>query len=94
MDYLVEGTIYGLDYQELKKTHEEMCALPDNRFLKKLPEAIHLACIISFFKELRTCDVLSDEGIIHELVHLLSGTEVTTTLDEIRKEFKQKLKLS
>lgn len=65
-----------------------------DEFMDRLPEAIHLACIISWFKELPTQQVLSDYGIIHQLAHLMHiPDEPQISKEEIFEQFKKDLKL-
>lgn len=52
--------------------------LTNSEFLLKLPEVIHTYCFISYLalKQNRSSieDILGDEGVIHELSHLLTKT--------------------
>lgn len=95
MEYLIENKKYHLSYQELKNKHEEICRYSNLTFRQKLPEILHLACVISYIKELSNECTVGDKGIIHELVHLLHiEEEPLVDLREIRKQFKTVLKLS
>lgn len=95
MDYIVEGITFGISYKEIKELHEKHCSMSDEEFIKNLPSAIHLACIICFFKEIPTSVCLSDTGIVHELAHLIHiPDEPVASLKEIRELFKNQLKLS
>lgn len=86
---------YELSYRELKNKHETICAYDDEVFLQELPDIIHFACLVSYFKQLSVAQTLSDEGIIHQLVHLLHiPDEPTVSLTDIRKDFEMLLKLS
>lgn len=95
VDYLVNGKTYGVSYQDLRERHIALCETTDADFLAKLPEALHLACIIAWFKEMPSQHVLSDEGVIHQLVHLLHipGCELVVLAD-VRKQFAEDLKLA
>lgn len=94
MQYIVEGKEFGISYQELKGEYQSMCAMSDQEFMNNLPKAIHLACIICFFKEIPTNVCLADTGIIHLLTHLLHiPDENFEPLSEIRKLFEHNLKL-
>ena len=91
--YRTDNGTFSLSYQELRETHAEMCALSDEEFLRSLPAALHLACIISWLKELGPDATIGDQGIVHELVHLLhSGT--TATVAEVREQFRVMLALA
>lgn len=92
--YLSEGEKFSLSYQKLKDHYLDFCDMSDSDFLKNLPDALHLACVICFLKETPTYICLTDKGIIHELVHLLKEDVTTTSLKEIRDLFKLTLHLS
>jgi hypothetical protein len=84
---------YALSYQKLREEHARLCALPDADFLRELPAALHLACIVSWLKELGAEATVGDHGIVHELVHQLHlGTE--TPLGTVRAQFAQVLRLA
>src|SRR5699024_10584567 len=94
LHYTVEGTTYSLDYQDLKKRYQAVVNYSDEVFMDNLPEIAHLACIISFFKGLGSNATISDKGIVHELIHLMTDKyEPTNDLQEIRKSFNDKIKL-
>jgi hypothetical protein len=87
------GGKFTLSYQQLKNEYLEIVEWTDGQFLAGLPRVLHLACVISWFKELPADDTLGDQGIVHELVHLMhSGT--TTPLSEIRASYKELLRLA
>ena len=92
MEYLVENAKYSFSYQELREKWIFLCGLPDEEFMKVLPEALHLACIICYLKG-RGNEVLSDKGIIHELAHLIHIPQ-DTNLKEVRKMFNAQLMLA
>ena len=94
IEYLSDGHKFSLSYQELKEQYIKFCCMSDEDFIKNIPDALHLACIISFLKEAPTYVCLSDKGIIHELIHLLKPDGTTTTLNDIRVLFKETLKLA
>jgi hypothetical protein len=95
MEYIVEGHKYNFSYQELKEAYIRLCELSDEEFMKNISGALHLACVICFWKEIPSYLCLSDKGIIHELVHLLHiPDEPLVDIKEIRKLFKEQLKLS
>ncbi len=95
MQYLIDGREYSISYNKLKQEYLNFCNLSDEDFLKKLPAALHLACVICWFKESPTDVVLSDVGIIHQLAHLLHmPDEPAVKIGEIRETFKSCLHLS
>lgn len=94
MEYLVEGTKYSISYRELKESYINFCDKTDDEFINDLKSAIHLSCIICYFKEIPTYVCLSDKGIIHELVHLLDLRYDKHQLNHVRNLFREQLKLS
>lgn len=94
IEYLSEGTKFSLSYQQLKEHYVLFCNMDDTEFIKNIPDALHLACIICLLKEIPTYVCLTDKGIIHELVHLLKEDVTTTPLSEIRELFKVTLCLA
>lgn len=94
MIYLVNNNKYSLSYQELKEQYLIFCDILDNEFLDNLPQALHIACMICYLKEINTENCLSDEGIIHQLIHLLDiPDESIIDIKKIRQLFKEQLKL-
>lgn len=94
MDYILDKRRYGISYQELKAKYHELVGLSDEDFLKRLPEVIHFACIMCWFKEIPGYVCLGDTGIVHEIAHLLHIPQGnTSTLQEIRELFNEQLKL-
>lgn len=93
-----EKATYSLSYKELKESWQMLCMEKDEVFLDDLPKALHLACVICWLKEIPTEICLCDQGIIHELVHLMHFKEdkaaTKQTLKHVRKLFKTQLKLS
>ena len=86
------GSQYTIHYRELRSRYARFCEMSDDDFIKALPEAAHLACIIGWFKELDADMTIGDTGIIHELIHLITGAE-TQGLPIIREMFREYLKL-
>lgn len=69
--------------------------MSDEEFRSKLSDAIHLACILAWFKELGADYTIGDGGIVHELVHLLAiPHEPLIDLKEVREQFKKDLYLA
>lgn len=90
-----EGFCYSIEYQELKQSHEKLCALSDKEFVAALPEAIHLACAIAWFKGLSAEQVLADWGVIHGLAHILHiPEEPMIGFAKIREKFATDLRLA
>jgi len=59
-------------------TIEDYSNLSDKAFLENLPVITHLACYLSFIalksKTISIEEVVGDEGIIHELAHLMTDS--------------------
>lgn len=84
--YPHSNTIYRLSYKDLQKDFESFQAMTDKQFVKNLPKIIHYACIVCYLKE-KPLEVISDEGIIHELVHCLTNTFGQMPIKELRQLF-------
>ena len=93
-DYNGQSRNFGLSYSQLKIGYEDLCNLSNEDFIRDVQHALHFAAIISYLKEIPTSVCLSDVGLIHELIHLVCGTEPSTDLETIRLMFKEQLKLS
>lgn len=87
------GSTYSFSYRVVKEDYDKFCNMSDAEFIKALPEALHLACFIAYVKELGPESTIADEGIIHELVHLLTATG-QRPLADIRADFKAILRLA
>lgn len=57
--------------------------ITDYDFINQLPKIIHLACFLCFVganqKTLTINDCISDNGIIHKLIHLMNEDRLTKT---------------
>jgi hypothetical protein len=94
MEYLVNGKRFTLSYIELREKYFMFIKMSDKEFLNNLPSAAHFACIVGWLKELPNDAVIGDQGIVHEIIHLIHiPNSNTRNLKEIRKQFKQLLKL-
>lgn len=68
--YLVENSQYSISYQNLRNDYLKYCLMSDEDFLKHLKDILHFACIVCWMKE-RSEAALRDDGVIHQLVHIL-----------------------
>lgn len=94
MEYLIEGKKYHLSYGELKEKYLLFSNLSLAEFLERLPEVLHLTCIISFLKEVPSENTLSDTGLIHEIAHLLHiPEEPLVDAEKIRQQFIKEMEL-
>lgn len=90
MDYVAGGRQYVLNYPELKEDYLRYRAMTDKQFLKSLVPALHFVCMVSYLKETPGYVLTNDEGLIHQMVHLLDkGTRgrAVARLGEIREQF-------
>ena|ERR1043165_289384 len=94
------GGKYGFSYQWLKEDYRRFALMSDEDFLANIVDIVHFAVYVCYVKELQTQWVLSDTGVVHELVHLLveernrargdREPEVSTTsLSKIRDVFNE-----
>ena len=84
---------FSISYGELREHYHNFCDMDDEKFIENIIDALHLACIICYFKETPTEYSLGEEGIVHELIHVVKNDNVRT-LSEIRKDFENILKLA
>lgn len=85
---------YSFSYKKLVEDYERFCEMSDEEFMASLPKVLHFACFVGFIKEFDYAH-LSDDGIIHQLVHLLDiPNEPLIKIKDIRKQFEETLKLS
>jgi len=83
-----------VSYRELKTRYEEVVNYTNLQFKENIIKIAHLACIISYFKELPSECTIGDEGIVHQLIHLMDiPDEPLISLQEIREQFNTLLKL-
>lgn len=95
MEYISDGRKFSLSYSELKEKYLEFIDMEAEEFMENIHDALHLAVIICFLKEIPTYVCLIDTGIIHELTHLLKGRDYTTTeVEDIIELFKETLELT
>jgi hypothetical protein len=93
MEYLINNNKYHLSYKELQEQYWLYCRMSNDDFIKNLSGALHLACVILWDKR-ASIDVLNDEGLIHQLIHLLDiPNEPLIRIQNIREDFEQHLKL-
>lgn len=93
MEYLVGEKKYNLSYSDLRERYHEFCNLSDDEFKSRLSEILHFACIVSYLKELPNECTVSDEGIIHEISHLMCFIHTFGELKLVREKFGKLLRL-
>lgn len=97
MQYVIDGSTYSLNYQQLREDFYFYRNLSDIEFKKKhnVIKALHFACIVLYLKEAGCEMTVGDKGIIHQLVHLLHiPDEPLVDLKEVRSLFNQVLYLA
>lgn len=86
--YLVGQKTYNYDYQSTRLYYVEVVNFTDEEFIENTKEILHFSCFLSYVMNLDNEDTISDDGIIHELIHLLCpGTKKFVDLDKVRKKF-------
>lgn len=94
IEYLLNDKRYVLSYSELRDKYQWFIELSDSEFMKRLSEAMHFACIVCWMKEIPSHDCLSDEGVIHQLAHMMHiPEEPLIRLSDVRHQFKTTLEL-
>ena len=87
---------YGFSWQELQEAYERLCKMSDKEFVKNLPEAAHFACFVCWLKELGPEVTIGDQGIVHEICHMMHHPHKgrDPRLAPLRKKFKSLLVIS
>lgn len=95
LSYVVDGSTYSLSYRELREHYLRVCAMTDKQFKAALPEILHIACIISYVKEIPNNCLVSDQGLIHLIAHQMHIPEDSTfEFRTLRRRFKVLLELA
>lgn len=90
VEYIVEGSKYSLSYQDLVSDYWRFRGMTDAEFISSANEIVHFACVVGYLKELPASCVLSDKGIIHQLIHLLNHDThdgAKNEIEQIREVF-------
>ncbi len=92
--YKIENTEYSYDIKNLRHLYRQFIRYDDEIFIEKIADVLHFACYVSWVKEIHSDELLSDKGLIHELVHLLKpATRPYSDIKEIRIKFEKLLVL-
>lgn len=79
--------LYGLSYRELKDDYWKFRRMDYEEFKNNAADILHFACIVLWMKE-ASINVLSDTGVIHELVHLLiPATRDGVDIAKLKEDF-------
>lgn len=94
MEYILDDKKFFFSYEQLKEQYLKFKEMSEEEFFSDIPRLLHFACFIGWIKELGNECLISDVGIIHELIHLLEkGVEPVLTKEEIRNNFLTLLEL-
>ena len=94
------GGMATVSYSGLRTDFNRYSAMSDEEFVRNVHLALHFAIFCSWFKENTSQQVLADDGVVHELYHLLMEREgwdvggAMKRLGEIRRVFTRDLVLS
>jgi len=87
-EYKVGETNYIYDKKNLKRLYTKYINCSDQEFVDNAVDILHFACYVSWLKEIDTDTLLADDGLIHELVHLLKqGTRNCVNIETLREKF-------
>lgn len=94
MHYKQGDVTYSFSYRETRNLYRDFVEMTDDEFFgDQLPHAMHLACFIAFVKEIPTDDMLSDRGLLHEMIHHQVFKLRPAEKAKVRKLFKTLLEL-
>lgn len=84
-------SLYEFSYSDLQKDYLKFKNLSDKKFQHFIKQILHFSIYICYLKEIPSYYCLSDEGLIHQLCHLMLYKDEYTKNDfvRIRKEFNQ-----
>ena len=90
--YSKSNRVYLLDEKHLQYLFSTYIEMSDEEFIQNIEEVLHFAVYVVYLKDIPTKDVMGDEGLIHELVHLLKkSTRNEVDIDELRENFNKLL---
>ena len=92
LKYKVGNRTFLYDQDLLKSSYVEYCEITDDEFIKNILDILHFAVYVCYIKDLKTRDILADDGLIHELIHLTkSSTRKHVDLKKVRNNFEKNL---
>ena len=93
-EYKVGDTNYIFDKKNLKRLYTKYINMSDEDFVDNAIDVLHFTCYVSWIKEIDGDKLLADDGLIHELVHLLKpGTRICVNIETLREKFDELLVL-
>ena len=92
--YKVGNKEFLFDIKSLQYSFKQYKNYNDEEFLNDIENILHFAVYMCWLKEIPSDICLSDDGIVHQLVHLLKrSTKKHSDIKEIRKNFNKFLKI-
>jgi len=90
---------YLISYSSLRDDYQRYAAMSNKDFSGNLLRILHFTCITCWLKEEKAQHLLSDTGLVHEIVHLLLNQRdpeftTNTQLSKVREMFRQHCALS
>lgn len=90
--YNVGDKEYNYDLKRLQYLYVKFINCSDQEFIENIADILHFACYVSWVKEIDAEELMGDQGLIHELVHLLkSSTRQYVELESLRNNFEKLL---
>ena len=90
--YKVGNKRFLYDKKSLKFSFNTYKEYSNEEFLENIVDILHFAVFACWLKEIPGDDCLSDDGIVHELVHLLKENTIKhVDLEKIRTKFNKTL---
>jgi len=87
-EYSIGETKYVFDKKRLKHLYNKYLNYSDQEFQDDAIDILHFACYVSWLKEIDANELLADDGLIHELVHLLKqNTRNYVNIETLREKF-------
>ena len=87
-EYKVGDTNYVFDKKRLKRLYTRYINYSDQEFEDDVIDILHFTCYVSWLKEIDHNQLLADDGLIHELVHLLKqSTRNYVNIEKLREKF-------
>jgi hypothetical protein len=90
--YSVGDRKFIYDHASLRYAFDLYEKFTNEEFLENAVDILHFAVYVCWLKEIPSDECLADDGIIHELVHLIQENTIKhSNLENIRKKFNKTL---
>lgn len=91
-EYKVGERTFLFDEVHLRNSYKKYKNYSDVEFLNNIVDILHFTVYVCWLKEVPSDKCLADDGIVHEIVHLLQENTIKhSNLQEIRKNFNKNL---